>query len=300
MQNVPAWIFPVFGLVLSVPLFWTAVLWAISRSGWRALAERHAAPLGTGQDGARRFMFQTVAALAGGSHANYKSVVTVTVGPLGISLCQFWLFRPFHPGVHLPWSEIAALEQPNIMEPSGVLIRTRDNMGVFLNGAAGRSAWEEWRSREGSDRSVTPSEAENRTDPLRDKSDRDRLILELGRSILQDSAYAAGDWRALALVFTAGPGELSIDVVAYLEGRSPTLRSPADPDPVRNAAVDLRAAMRAETGSAWTQMLYQVWFPGPDFRADFSYEDTERWPVHGRDVEDMRDVVERIDPARRA
>ena len=64
---------------------------------------------------------------------------------------------------------------------------------------------------------------------------------------------------------------------------------------IGRAARQLRKLMQEETGTAWVQMLYQIWMPGPAFSATFENENPERWSIEN--TESVREFADVVDPA---
>ena len=133
-----------------------------------------------------------------------------------------------------------------------------------------------------------------------EEMDRDEVLHEIGRLILEDQAYRHGGWRAISIIRTEQPGVGTIDGFFYPEdGRRPKSSVPGQfAWEIGRAARQLRKLMQEETGSAWVQMLYQIWLPGPAFSATFENEDPARWSLASKDVQSIRDFANMVDPAR--
>ena len=91
--------------LISFPLFWIFVVTLISRMGWHALAERF--PAGDRVTEGESFSMQS---LLIGRATRYKNCVGVTAAYDGMGLSVMFLFRPAHPPLFIPWSEIEAVE----------------------------------------------------------------------------------------------------------------------------------------------------------------------------------------------
>ena len=130
---------------------------------------------------------------------------------------------------------------------------------------------------------------------------RDELLKEIGRNILSDVSYRDGGWRAVSLIYTFQPGVQSTDGFVYPddpEGR-PYPELPEDKKyEISDTVEELREVMSRETGSAWQQMLYQIWMPGPDVAATFEYDRPDRWSLRGYSVDGVSSFAEQVDPAR--
>jgi hypothetical protein len=99
--NDHTFLFVVF-LLLAITILWCGVVTLISlASGWRALARRFRSqlpfqgPRWRWEAGAMRF-------------ARYNNCLIVGADPMGIYLSTMILFRPGHPALFIPWTEIAA------------------------------------------------------------------------------------------------------------------------------------------------------------------------------------------------
>ena len=87
---------------LGFAVWWAVVLCIIGwLSGWQALASRY--PGSSPFEGVRR-RFQRIHL----GWAGYNNCVTIGTNADGLHLSLFWLFRPGHPPIFVPWSEITA------------------------------------------------------------------------------------------------------------------------------------------------------------------------------------------------
>ena len=130
------------------------------------------------------------------------------------------------------------------------------------------------------------------------KMDRHQLLREIGRLIHEDKEYKHGGWRAISIIITDEPGIMrTIDGFFYPEGGGrPKFSVPGQFGMVvLEAARQLRKLMQEETGTAWVQMLYQIWMPGPAFSATFENENPERWSIEN--TESVREFADVVDPA---
>ena len=88
-------------------VFWFIVLAVIARvSGWSALAESY--PAHENFDGPTRRFTSISLERVKGMPANYNGVVNVGADARGLHLRMLMFFRPYHPDLTFPWSEIAA------------------------------------------------------------------------------------------------------------------------------------------------------------------------------------------------
>ena len=95
------WLTPAL-ICLGFPLVWIGILrFASAVSGWRALAAQYPArepfsgPI-------RRFEHIRL------GWSNYQNCVNVGASGEGLYLTLWFLFRPFHPPLFIPWSELSA------------------------------------------------------------------------------------------------------------------------------------------------------------------------------------------------
>lgn len=136
-------------------------------------------------------------------------------------------------------------------------------------------------------------------DPVSGAPERNPLLLEIGKLVLQDSAYSDGGWQGIALVYTSQTGALSVDGYRYNDD-GPDARTPEENSgKIMDVVENLHAQMQAETGNAWHQMLYQIWMPGPDFRATFEYDNPKRWSLGSTTADGAGSYAELIDPQNR-
>jgi hypothetical protein len=88
------------GCVVFTALVWCAVLalssWA---SGWRRLARAFGNPsLVAGTP--TRFLSARI------GHVEYSGMLNAGAGDFGLALVPMWMFRPFHPPLFIPWTEM--------------------------------------------------------------------------------------------------------------------------------------------------------------------------------------------------
>jgi hypothetical protein len=105
---------------------WIAVVALISiAGGWHALARRYAArdlPTGTGES----FRFASLSIGRGKLPANYGGVIFARLGPRGLHLSVFPVFRPMHPPLLIPWSAVAEATREKFLWQSFVALHLRE------------------------------------------------------------------------------------------------------------------------------------------------------------------------------
>jgi hypothetical protein len=90
------------GFLLVFPLFWSMVVWLISRFGWAALAaDYHTTQPPTGSSYSLAF--------ARVGLGNYRGTLNIWLNDSGIFLEPIWLFRVGHARLFLPWQEVKTL-----------------------------------------------------------------------------------------------------------------------------------------------------------------------------------------------
>lgn len=98
---------PVLITIVSLILFlgfWCLVLTAISNlGGWAALAGRFPC---TGSPTGQNFRFQA----ARFGWVDYNGCVSIRVCQDGLRIATMWPFRPGHPPMYLPWSQLHVVE----------------------------------------------------------------------------------------------------------------------------------------------------------------------------------------------
>ena len=131
-----------FGLIpVLFPVFWCLVAWSLARTGgWSALAQRCPAAGRKPAAGERSF-YHLGGSISKGNFfpTRYNGTFILTAAPEGIYLKNFFLFRPFHPPLLLPWSGVRALEQRKRWFGSvSVLVFVDDGttLEIFLPAAA--------------------------------------------------------------------------------------------------------------------------------------------------------------------
>ncbi len=88
--------------VLSFVAIWLLVTRIVSRtSGWHRLAGRFGSPGPFASVGERmRFASAQI------GWGNYSGALELRASASGLYLAPIWVFRPFHPPLFIPWSEI--------------------------------------------------------------------------------------------------------------------------------------------------------------------------------------------------
>lgn len=88
--------------LVALPVIWCATTLLVGwLTGWARLARAY--PHQAQRDG-QRFRFQTIHMANKGG---YGSCVTIGATPLGLHLSILGLFRPGHPRIFVPWSDVA-------------------------------------------------------------------------------------------------------------------------------------------------------------------------------------------------
>ncbi len=96
-------------IALLFPAWWCFVMLVISRiGGWAALASKYRA---TSVPDGKRFLFQSASL----GMTNYGSCLTVIVGPAGLYIKVFPLFRAGHPPLLIPWADMHDLREKKFL-----------------------------------------------------------------------------------------------------------------------------------------------------------------------------------------
>ncbi|HJZ54431.1 MAG TPA: hypothetical protein VKE74_05710 [Gemmataceae bacterium] len=143
---MPQWL-PALAPLLFVP-FWCFVIWMIGTlGGWGALA-RHYHHRGGFTGTRRRFCSARL------GWSNYGGILTIGTNGEGLYFAVFFLFRPGHPPLFIPWTDVSAepvkgwvfryLEFRFAQAP-GVVMRVTERLGRLIAADANRS-WAEDRS----------------------------------------------------------------------------------------------------------------------------------------------------------
>jgi hypothetical protein len=119
------------GLLLALYVFWVLVVILISvGSGWRALASRFRLQqpfLGP------KWRWQSARMRRA---ASYNGCLTVGADTMGLFLAVMSLFRPGHPALFIPWTEITVRRQPwQPNEPVVILLGSSEQISVRLVGS---------------------------------------------------------------------------------------------------------------------------------------------------------------------
>lgn len=90
------------------PAFWcVANALAARMSGWHSLAEIYRA---ADDIEGECFRFASMSSGSGLFRTNYSGCMVFVIGRRGFRLSPFFLFRPFHPPLFIPWSKVISIE----------------------------------------------------------------------------------------------------------------------------------------------------------------------------------------------
>ena len=107
----------VLAAVAGVPAFFSLILFLLAKlGGWSALAERYRMDRPF-QGSLWRYQFGFLGS------TRYNGALTVGSGSEGLYLAVFVFFRPFHPPLLIPWSEVSLGGRKTIL--FGVLVEFR-------------------------------------------------------------------------------------------------------------------------------------------------------------------------------
>lgn len=118
----------------------------------------------------------------------------------------------------------------------------------------------------------------------------DRLMTEIGQTVLGDANYVERDWIGIALVFRLF-NRTNMSGYVYDRDGEWEAETPSSFDVLRTAQL-LREAMAAAGKGEWKTCLVQIKRPGPKLTIDFDYDDVDRWAITPGNllerVEDLR------------
>lgn len=133
-MDSPIWLplLSILGFCIVFPLFWSGVVALIGLvSGWTALGREYRARTPVGGVG--------VAVMRMG-WARYKNVARIEAGPEGLGIDVFVLFRPGHPPLRIPWSDVAFVGRGRHLFWSYVELRVgRSKVRLLVS----ESAWDQ-------------------------------------------------------------------------------------------------------------------------------------------------------------
>jgi hypothetical protein len=135
--------------VLAIPIIWVAALAMISSSGWREIADAYPA-FSDPPPNARRVLWGSMMLGGALTGVNYGSCINGWFSSAGLWLRPSLLFRPFHPMVEIPWSQMQWAEPERRLLWSGVNIGlAREGPDIWLGGRLGRAVLRERGAGEG-------------------------------------------------------------------------------------------------------------------------------------------------------
>lgn len=108
--------------------------------------------------------------------------------------------------------------------------------------------------------------------------DKDQLIAEIARLIVDDRKVAAQPWDKYALISFHGHGVSKLNGFRY---RGSEAGEPATPESfeIEDRLEDLREATRVDGKPAWNACVFKLDRAGNHVSADFAYEDAGEWEV---------------------
>lgn len=141
----------VLAFLIIFPLFWSAIIFMVSRFAWAGYAEEFATHKGR-PDGGEVARFQNIRFGSLASIAQYGNAVTVAATDKGLFLApSIFLLRPGHRDLLIPWSKIDKIEQANVL---GFAVNSVEVRGGYKTiriyrkiGQAVRKRWEAEKNR---------------------------------------------------------------------------------------------------------------------------------------------------------
>jgi hypothetical protein len=129
------WFLPAFALL------WIGVTAGLALlSGWTNLAEefRSEQPV----DG-ERFRFASAAIGARLFPVGYSNCLFLIVGPMGIGVSIFFLFRLLSPPLYIPWARVESVEQRRFLFLKSTVVRVAGHWPELkIYGRAGQHIWQ--------------------------------------------------------------------------------------------------------------------------------------------------------------
>ena len=131
--------------VLLFVVIWCGVIALLAgMSGWKRLARRYAAPTGASPGTGSEQTFRSASAFLNG--VRYRHCLTVTVGPEGVGLALWPLFRMGQPPLRIPWTavrSVAPVKIPVLGDGARLEVSTGDardsTVRLVVSGDVGRA-----------------------------------------------------------------------------------------------------------------------------------------------------------------
>lgn len=100
--------------LVAFPLMWVLVLWFIAALGWRRVEAVYPATSDPPLSAPRlTWASMNIAGPLGG--ANYSNCVNAWLSDTGLWLRPSLLFRPFHPMIFIPWTQVRSVERRRVL-----------------------------------------------------------------------------------------------------------------------------------------------------------------------------------------
>lgn len=113
---------------LLLPVLWVVITFALSFGGWQQLAARYRVPTLPAAADVSLLGYAKV------GWVSYKNALRAGACHEGLALTVFFLFRPFHPPLLIPWQAVGSVESTTFLWTTtySVTLSTGDGTGEVL------------------------------------------------------------------------------------------------------------------------------------------------------------------------
>jgi hypothetical protein len=127
-----------------------------------------------------------------------------------------------------------------------------------------------------------------------DKTDKDELVQEIGRMLVQDPRISALPWRQVAIVAQITDDSTQVNGFVYDETGKETPTAPKNTR-VIDRFEELRSVMGEHEESFWSACLVRLDRVSGKISIDFEYDHPEKWLITPSTVKEMS---EKLRPAK--
>ena len=120
--------------------------------------------------------------------------------------------------------------------------------------------------------------------------EKDDLVLEIGRMLVQDPHISSRPWSHLVIVAQMFDDSTKVNGFAYQDNGKALPTGPKNFD-VLTRFEDLREAMKEPSRNSWRACLIRIDQPSGNLTADFEYDQPDKWLITPATVRQMAEQL---------